>query len=66
VNRFGRSLEGWGFDAVEGTIKARLDPIDDMGLRLARLVSAIDWRFLEERLGRSLRTSRASRRCRHG
>ena len=46
--------------------KARLDQIVDMGHPLARLASAIDWRFLEERFGRSIRTSRASRRCRQG
>jgi hypothetical protein len=46
--------------------KARLDQIVDMGHPLAKLAATIDWRFRRSGSGRSIRTSRASRRCRQG
>jgi hypothetical protein len=46
--------------------KARLDQIVDLNHPLAKLARTVDWRFLEERSARSIRTDRASRRCRRG
>lgn len=45
-------------------MRSRLDAIIDMNHALVKLARTIDWSFLEERFGRSTRTSRVGRRCR--
>ncbi len=46
--------------------RARLEQIIDLEHALVKLAQVIDWRFLEEKFGRSTPTSRVIHRCQRG